>query len=197
MSDLFSWPAVRRWALLFALLLLTAPAFADSITIGSLTYLDSASPGNPQMALFLLQLNTQGLTFDSKTGLPYALVFDVQAYGFGRNAGPFTTIPATNMDLFPPYFCPCGAEVFDLRLLYPFSFRLANGKLFTPSSTITVTLYPLPGQSYLQYGQSVAIVLNSQPSQVPEPASLLLFASGLLATAGAVRRKREEHRQSP
>jgi hypothetical protein len=50
--------------------------------------------------------------------------------------------------------------------------------------------YPLPGQTYLQTGQSLAIVLNSLPSPVPEPASLLLVANGLLATAGVVCRKR-------
>jgi PEP-CTERM motif-containing protein len=189
MSALLSWPTLRRWPLLFALLLLTAPAFADSITIGSLTFLDSDNPSNPQRAFFLLQLNTQGLTFNGRTGLPVPLVFDVQAYGFGWY-GPFSTIPPTNTYLFPPYFCPCGEAVFNLSLLYPYPFRLANGKLFIPNPNITVGLYALPGQTYLQYGQSVAIVLNSKPSLAPEPASLLLFASGLLATAGVVWRKR-------
>jgi hypothetical protein len=184
-----SWPTVRRWALLFALLLLTAPAFANSITIGSLTFLGSGDPNNPHKTLFSLQLNTQGLTFDNHIpGMPYSLVFDVQVYGW--DAGLFTTIPATNTYLFLPHFCPCEAAVFNMTLQGTWPFRLANGQLFTPSPTLTVNLYALPGQTYLQPGQSIAIVLNSQPSPVPEPASLLLFGNGLLAIAGVVWRKR-------
>lgn len=194
MSALMSRPAVRRWPLLFALLLLTAPAFANSITIGSVTFLGSSDPNHPAKGPFLLQLNTQGITFDRYfRGWPYSLVFDVQVYGWdaGLNAGLFfTTIPGTYTYLRPPHYCPCQAAVFNLSLQNTWPFRLANGRLFTPGPTITVGLYPPPGQTYLQYGQGVALVLNSQPSPVSEPASLLLFASGLLATAGVVWRKR-------
>jgi PEP-CTERM motif len=188
MSALISWPPVRRWPLLFALFLLTAPAYANSITIGSVTFLGSGDPNNPRKGVFLLQLNTEGRTFDSHfRGLPYPLIFDVQVFGW--DAGMFTTIPATNAYLRPPHFCPCESVVFNMSLLSPWPFRLANGKLFTPTPTITVILSALPGQTYLQPGQSFAIVLNSQLSSVPEPASLLLFASGVLATAGVVWRK--------
>lgn len=188
MSALMSWQTVRRGAQLFVLLLLTAPAFADSITIGSVTFLGSGDPNVPHKAVFLLQLNTEGLTFDEHIpGMPYAMVFDVQFSGW--DLGLFTTLPATNTYLFPPYFCPCEAAIFNMTLFGAWPFRLANGQLFTPTPTLTVGLYALPGQTYLQPRQSVPIVLNSLPSPVPEPASLLLFASGLLATAGAVWRK--------
>ena len=195
MSTLMSRPA-RRWSLLFALLLLTAPAFANSITIGKLTFLGSSDPNYPRKGPFLLQLNTQGLTFYRRfPHVPLPLVFDVRVFGW--DGGLFTTIPATDTLLRPMHFCPCEAAVFNMSLLYTWPFRLANGRLFYPSSTLTVSLYAPPGQTYLQYGQSVDVVLNSQPSPVPEPASLLLVANGLLATAGVVWRKRRALRQSP
>jgi hypothetical protein len=184
-----SWLANRRWPLVFALLLLTAPAFADSITIGSLTYLGSGDPNHPSKSKFALQLNTEGLTFYRDfPGWQVPLILDVQVFGW--DAGVFSTIPAAGALLNPPHYCPCEAVVFNMRLLETYPFRLANGKLFTPSPSITVIFYVLPGQTYLQPGQSVPIVLNSLPSPVPEPASLLLLANGLLATAGVVWRKR-------
>lgn len=195
MSGLMSWPAVRRWPLLFALLLLTAPVFADSITIGSLTYVGTGVPDSPRKAKFELYLNTEGLTFYRDfPHWPVPLILDVQVFGW--DAGVFQTIPATGALLDPPHYCPYEGVVFNMSLLETYPFRLANGKLFIPSPTLTVSFYPLPGQTYLQTGQSVAIVLNSLPSPVPEPASLLLFANGLLATAGVVWRKRRAFPQA-
>jgi hypothetical protein len=52
-------PTLRRSAVLFVFLLLTAPAFADYITIGSLTFLGSGDPNVPHKAVFLPQLDTE------------------------------------------------------------------------------------------------------------------------------------------
>lgn len=188
MPALLSWPAARRWPLLFLLFLLNAPAFANSITIGTLTFLGSSDPTSPHKPMFQLELNTQGVTFDSYAPeLPYSLFFEAQV--FGLDAGVFATIPPTYATFIPRYFCPCEAAVFTMSLMNPYPFRLANGQLFNPNTTITLILEPLPGQTYLQYGQIFPIVLTSVPAPVPEPGTLLLFASGLLGVAGAARRK--------
>ena len=105
--------------------------------------------------------------------------------GWGR----VETNPPISIFIDPPYFCPCETIVFTMSLLNTFPFRLANGHLFTPNSTITVVLEPLPGQPYVQQGQTVNVVLTSQPTPTPEPASLLLFGSGLLGIAVAAWRR--------
>jgi hypothetical protein len=76
-----------------------------------------------------------------------------------------------------------------MSLLNAWPFRLANGQLFTPTP-LTVGLYAPPRLTDLPPGQSITIVLNSQPSPVLEPAALLLFGNGLLAIAGIAWRKR-------
>jgi hypothetical protein len=189
MSALLSWPAVRRWPLLFVLFLLTAPAFANSITIGSLTFLGTSDATSPHKPMFLLELNTQGVTFDSYAPeWPYPLFFEAQVFGW--DAGVFTTMPPPFAPpIIPPHFCPCEAVVFTMTLLNPGLFRLANGQLFDPNTTITLILEPPPGQTYLQYEQTFSIVLTSVPEPVPEPGTLLLFASGLLGLARVVRSK--------
>jgi hypothetical protein len=88
-----------------------------------------------------------------------------------------------------PHFCPCEAWFFTTTLLNPGPFRLANGQLFDPNTTITLILEPLPGRTYLQDGQTFSIVLTSVRSPVPEPGTWLLFASGLLGLAGVARGK--------
>jgi hypothetical protein len=188
MSALRLRPARRSWLLLLLLFLLTAPAFADSMTIGTLTYVGWGTWGNPSKSMMILQLSTPGPIFDSHMSeMPYSLVFETQVFGW--NAGLFQTNPPTYMPIDPPHYCPCEAIVFTMSLLNNYPFRLANGQWFNPNSTITVTLEPLPGQTYLQYGQSVNIVLTSQPTPVPEPTSLLLFGSGLLGIATAAWRR--------
>jgi len=108
----------------------------------------------------------------------------------GWNAGVFTTMPPPYAQpIIPPHFCPCEAVVFTMTLLNPGPFRLANGQLFDPNTTINMILEPLPGQTYLQYGQTFSIVLTSVPSPVPEPGTWLLFASGLLGLAAVARGK--------
>jgi len=187
MSALRSHPVLLSWLLPFFLFLLTAPAVADSITIGSATYIGWGSWGNPSKTTLTLQLDTRSLIFDRYIpGLQYPLAFNVNVYGW---MGRVETNPPTSILIDPPYFCPCETIVFTMSLIDTLPFRLANGQLFTPNSTITVALEPLPGQPYVQQGQTVNIVLTSQPTPTPEPASLLLFGSGLLGIAVAAWRR--------
>jgi len=188
MSTSFAWPAVRRFFVLGLFCLLTTPVFADSITIGSITFLSQGTWGNPRKSIVAIQLDTTGVTYDAYAlGLPYSLLLNINVFGW--DTGPLATIPSSGMLADPPHFCPCESAVFVMTLLQTGPFRLADGKLFNPVTTFTITMEPLPGQTYLQPGQTVAIVLTSVPTSVPEPASLLLLCSGLLGVAATAWRK--------
>jgi len=189
MSTSFAWPSVRRFVVLGLFCLLATPVFADSITIGSITFISQGTWGNPHKAVLILQLDTTGMTYDAVIpDVGYPLVFDIHAFGW--DAGIFSTLPGPTITLLdPPYFCPCESAVFTMSLLDPWPFRLANGKLFTPVTNFRITMEPLPGQTYLQPGQTIAIVLTSVPTPVPEPGSLLLLSSGLLGVAATAWRK--------
>jgi hypothetical protein len=191
-SALRSRPALRKWLLLLVLVVLTDPALADSITIGTATYIGHGSWGHPSKTMLAVYLDTRGLIFDSSMpSLPYSLLFDMNVYGW---TGWIATDPPTGILIDPPHYCPCEAVVFTMSLVGTGPFRLANGHVFNPTSTITVTIESLPGQTYVQYGQSVNIVLTSQPTPTPEPGSLFLFGSGTIGIAAATWRRR--HRES-
>lgn len=180
--------SVARFCLLVFFLLFASFAFSNSITIGSLTFVGSGNPNTIGKSIFILVLNTQGVTFDNYVpGIPYALTFNAQVFGW---TSVVTTIPPTTIVIDPPHYCPCESAVFTMTLALTGPFRLANSQLFNPNPTIAMLLLPPPGQTYLQPGQTFAIVLNALPSAVPEPSSLLMLATGLIATAVAARRKR-------
>jgi hypothetical protein len=184
MSTSFAWPAVRRFVVLGLFCLLTIPVFADSITIGSITFLSQGTWGNPRKSIVAIQLDTTGVTYDAYAlGLPYSLVFNMNVFGW--DTGPLTTIPSSGMLVDPPHFCPCESAVFVMTLLGTGPFRLANGQMFNPVTSFTITMEPLPGQTYLQPGQTVAIVLTSVPTPVPEPASLLVAGQRLGGSGGS------------
>jgi hypothetical protein len=184
--------------LLILLLILAPPLRADSITIGQLTYLGPSEPP-PGMSHVELYLNTVGITFDPYfPGLPYPLTFNgVLAVDYGGTGwetvytpGIFTTIPA-NESLLPQtaIICPCTGIRLTLTLepYLPTTFLLANGKAFTMNPVVTVTLLPPSGKTFLQEDQSAQIVMTSA---VPEPTTMVLMGSGLLAVWGGARRKR-------
>jgi hypothetical protein len=168
----------RRFLLLLPtvlLLSLSSTAFADSLAIGTLTYLGENSQGISQ---YKIQIDTNGITAEPFTNR----VAEVGSkLGAGDIAIP-TTAGFTEIigQGFTPN-CPCTSFFFGLFLSdipsHPVTFLLANGQPFTAYSKDVSTLLPLPGQTFLQPGQSVPIVLTA----VPEPGTLFLMSGGAVA----------------
>jgi hypothetical protein len=160
--------------LLLSLLLLTASAWANSITIGELEYL-STSHG---VSGYKLILDTTGIT-----ALPLTFVNAILSVGGGQEStGPITsaTLPILFLGghgLKLPS-CPCSSLRLQLVLPgnMPFTITLANGQLFTTNHVDVTLLLPLSG-AHLRPGASVPITLTA----VPEPETWALMTTGLVA----------------
>jgi len=173
------------YRVVLAFVCLTAPALANSITIGTLTYLGENSQGASQ---YQIQINTNGITAQ-----PFGNVLS----RFGTDLGSLTfAIPTTAA--FTETFlggnglhnCPCTS--ISLTMLFDaqghrITFLLANGQPFTAHGISTATLLPLSGQSFIQPNQSVPIQITA----VPEPTTMLLLGSGLV---GVLVRRRGNRR---
>ena len=163
------------------LLFLPSAAFANSLPIGTLTYLGENSQGASQ---YRIQIDTTGITAEPFTNLVAEVGGKLGAgtIGIPTTAG-FTQIISEGFTN-----CPCTSFFFALFLSdipsHPVTFLLANGQSFTAYSKDISTLLPLEGETFLQPGQSVPIVLTA----VPEPGTLFLTCSGILVFL--VRRRR-------
>lgn len=167
----------------FLLLLLSTPALADSITIGTFTYLGTNAQG----------LSTYQAVFNSGvTAEP--LFFPIVLLGnqFGaQSLGPFYSSNTITLGPGPSILnCPCTFVSFAVVLSQSsptFTFLLANGQPFSAFSVSTSIVLPLTGETFVQPGQSVPITLTS----VPEPSAALLMSIGL--TILIVRWKHHAH----
>jgi hypothetical protein len=163
-------------------------AFADSITVGTLTFLGYNSQGLSEFQMSFI--STAGITAEP-------LNFEVAILVNGGSADDHfvtTSEPVTFLEMggpatgLPP--CPCGSLgvllFFDNAYDDPFTFLLANGEPFKAYHQNISTMLPLPGQDFIQIKQSAPITITS----VPEPATLLLFAVGLTPIAWCTFRER-------
>jgi hypothetical protein len=165
----------------FLLLLLSTPALADSITIGTFTYVGT----NPQ------GLSTYQAVFNSGvTAEPLFFPVVVLGFQFGaQTLGPFDSSNTITLGPGPGILnCPCSFVSFTPVLSQSsptFTFLLANGQLFNALSASTSIILPLPGETLVQPGQSVPITLTA----VPEPSTALLVGIGLTILIVIVRWK--------
>lgn len=157
-------------ALVASVLALTPLAKADSITLQNHT-------GNTY---------TYALTFDTS---PVNIFF---MSGFGLTG----LSNVTNAVLSGPLADDFDVVFDSTTVIAGTDFAIESGSLPFSVGTLTVTSSALPG--LVDYailnlnGLSTGQVLGpggSAPSPVPEPSSLILLGSGLLAGAGAMRRK--------
>jgi hypothetical protein len=157
-------------------LVLTGAAWANSITIGQLTYLGTSNG----VSDYQLKLDTTGITAS-----PLTLVNSILSVGGQHeNTGQITS---TSVILFTGGAglglpsCPCnsiGVQLVFSSTGQPFTFMLANGTSFTSYGTVDLTLLRADDH-HLEPGDTVPITLT----EVPEPWSLALVGTGLAALA--------------
>jgi len=177
---------MRAYLLLVGFLAAAATlAEANSITIGQLEFLGT----NPQgTSAFKVTLDSNGITAS-----PLMLKNLVLSESGRAQSSGSITFPAAILFVAGPGFvlpaCPCKYVQIDLFLPTQgrvFTLQLANGALFTTSSTPKFFLRPLPGQKFLSAGESAPIVLTS----VPEPGAMALISGGLAVLCYRRRKRR-------
>jgi hypothetical protein len=75
-----------------------------------------------------------------------------------------------------------------LTLNYPEEL-LINGQKVNPNTTLTAILLPSNGQYFVPGDYSDATIYLTTTNATPEPSSLLLVGTGLLALAGVAQRR--------
>ena len=158
---------------IFSVVWLCGLARADSITIGSLTYVGTENG----VSGYQLSINTNGITM---LPLSFSSVI-LSVKGISQNAGPNTTptflLFTGGSDRALPA-CPCNTILLELVLKSAnpqMTFSLANGQTFTTSTKIYIDLRSRFGK--LTPGQSVPITLMA----VPEPSGFVLLGGGVLS----------------
>lgn len=156
----------------FLLLLFAAPALADSITIGTFTYVGTNSQGfSTYQAVFNSGVTAEPLFFNSAVLLIQIPGGNIDGISIGSVSGSSTLTIGPMLNL----SCPCTFISF-LLYLNQTTFLLANGQSFHTFGTSTpAIILPLAGDSFVQPGQSVPIILR----EVPEPSMAVLMSIGL------------------